>query len=63
MISYDLALLGLGVLTAGSTLIATSIAILGDTRQNPGQRVVVERLSQIALVAATALVALMGFPQ
>ena len=63
MVSYEFALIGLTGLTGGSILIATSIAVMGDTRRNPGQRVIVERLAQVALVAATALVALLGFPQ
>lgn len=63
MMSYEFALMILAAMTGVSALIATSVAVIGDTRRNPGQRVLVERLAQIALIGATALVALLGFPQ
>jgi hypothetical protein len=47
-------------LTAASGLAASGIVIFGDTRHNPGQRVVAERLAQIALIGATAIASLLA---
>ena len=46
-------------LTVASGLAATSIVIFGDTRRNQGQRVVAEKLAQIALLGAAAIVSLL----
>ena len=50
-------------LTVISGATATAIVVFGDTRRNAGQKAVAERLAQIALVGATAVVALAKFPE
>ena len=49
-------------LTALSGLAAVSIVVFGDTRRNIGQRNVAEKLAQIALLGAAALVSLVAAP-
>jgi hypothetical protein len=46
-------------LTIASGLAATAIVVLGDTRRNLGQRAVAEKLAQIALLGAAAIVSLL----
>jgi hypothetical protein len=52
------------IVTVGLTVLsgtaATSIVVFGDTRRNSGQRAVAERLAQIALIGATAIVSLLA---
>jgi hypothetical protein len=45
--------------TVSSGLAATSIVLFGDTRRNLGQRRVAEKLAQIALLGAAAIVSLL----
>ena len=47
-------------LTVSSGLAATSIVMFGDTRRNPGQRKVAEKLAQIALLGAAAIISLLN---
>ena len=47
-------------LTVASGLAATSIVVFGDTRRNAGQRNVAEKLAQIALLGAAAIVSLLA---
>jgi hypothetical protein len=49
-------------LTVSSGLAATSIVLLGDTRRNPGQRKVAEKLAQISLLGAAAIISLLTAP-
>lgn len=49
-------------LTVSSGLAATSIVLFGDTRRNIGQRNVAEKLAQIALLGAAAIVSLLAWP-
>jgi hypothetical protein len=47
-------------LTISSALAASSIVMFGDTRRNSGQRKVAEKLAQIALLGAAAIVSLLN---
>ncbi|MBN9242138.1 MAG: hypothetical protein J0I98_05035 [Mesorhizobium sp.] len=49
-------------ITLASGVAATSIVMLGDTRRNAGQRAVAEKFAQIAMIGATAIVALLATP-
>ena len=49
-------------LTAVSASAAIAVVAFGDTRRNPGQRVVAERLAQIAVLAAAAAIAALEIP-
>ncbi len=49
-------------LTISSGLAATSIVLFSDTRRNIGQRNVAEKLAQIALLGAAAIVSLLAWP-
>lgn len=49
-------------LTVASGIAATSIVMLGDTRRNRGQRTVAEKFAQIAIIGATAIIALLALP-
>lgn len=51
------------VLTTLSGVAATAIVVFGDTGRNAGQKMVAERFAQIALIGATALVALAELPE
>lgn len=63
MVSLQIVFLVAVCLTVGSGIVATSIAIFGDTRRNAGQRAVAERFAQITVIGATAIVALLAnFP-
>lgn len=62
MIPIQIVFLVTVCLTVASGVAATSIVILGDTRRNAGQRAVAEKLAQIAMIGAVALIALLGAP-
>jgi hypothetical protein len=47
-------------LTVSSGIAATSIVVFGDTRRNIGQRNVAEKLVQIALLGAAAIISLLA---
>lgn len=47
-------------LTVSSGIAATSIVVFGDTRRNIGQRRVAEKLAQIALLGAAAIISLLA---
>lgn len=49
-------------ITITSGIAATSIVMFGDTRRNAGQRSVAEKFAQIAMIGATAIVALLATP-
>lgn len=63
MIPIQIVFLVAVCLTIASGIAATSIVIFGDTRRNAGHRAVTERFSQITVIGATAIVALLtNFP-
>jgi len=47
-------------LTVSSGIAATSIVVFGDTRRNVGQGNVAEKLAQIALLGAAAIISLLA---
>lgn len=49
-------------ITLISGIAATSIVMLGDTRRNAGQRVVAEKFAHVAMIGATAIIALLALP-
>ncbi|MEP9387725.1 hypothetical protein [Mesorhizobium sp. KR9-304] len=62
MPSFQIVFIVTVCLTVASGLAATSIVIFGDTRHNHGQRVVAEKLAQIALLGTAAIVSLLTLP-
>lgn len=62
MIPIQIVFLVVVCLTVASGIAATSIVMLGDTRRNTGQRAVAEKLAQIAMIGAVALIALLESP-
>jgi hypothetical protein len=62
MVPLQIVFLVVVCLTVASGLAATGIVMFGDTRHNIGQRTVAERFAQIAVLGATAIVALLSVP-
>lgn len=62
MLTFQIVFIVTVVLTALSGLAATSIVVFGDTRRNIGQRNVAEKLAQIALLGAAAIISLLVLP-
>ena len=62
MLSLQIVFIVTVTLTAASGIAATGIVVFGDTRKNAGQRAVAEKLAQIALLGAMAIVSLLALP-
>ena len=60
MVSYLTAFVAVIGLTVASVVAAVSIAVTVDTKSRPAARRVVDRLMQIAVLGAGAIVALLG---
>lgn len=62
MIPVQIVFLVTAFVTVAAGLGAAAIAIYGDTKSNAGQRFVVEKFAQIALLGATAIAAMLTLP-
>lgn len=62
MVSLQIVFFAVVCLTVASGLAATGIVMFGDTRRDPGQRAVANKFAQIALIGATAIIALLAVP-
>lgn len=60
MMSYELVFMAVVGLSVASAAAAVSIAVAVDTRSRPAARKVVDRLMQIAVLGAGAIIALLG---
>lgn len=60
MVSLNTVFFASLLLTIASGLAATCIVTFGDTRRNAGQRVVAEKLAQIAMLGAAAVASLLA---
>jgi hypothetical protein len=59
MLSTEIVFIVTLCLTVASGLGAMALVVLGDTRRNAGQRAVAVRLAQIAVIGASAIVAML----